>query len=160
MKTFFRVATTLAALSLSAGFALAHDYKAGTLEIRHPWSKATFKGAPVGGGYMSITNSGSEPDRLVKVTSDISGMIQIHEMRVQNGMMKMGQVPGGAEIKPGETVEFAPGGLHVMIMGLKAPLTAGEKIKATLTFEKAGDVPVEFSIEAVKPGAVDHSQHP
>lgn len=146
MTIFARVTTALIALVLSATFAFAHGYKVGSLEIHHPWSKAMNTGAKTGGGFMKITNHGTEPDRLIKISSDVAGLIQVHEMKVDNGMMTMGEIPGGLEIAPGATVELAPGAIHVMFMGVKQPFKEGEKVKAVLTFEKAGDVAVEFSV--------------
>lgn len=159
MTKFTRVFATLLAIALSATLALAHGYKLGSLEIKHPWAKATVEGAPVAGGFLTVVNTGTEPDRLVKVSADAAGMIQIHEMKVEDGVMKMGEIPGGIEIAPGATVELKPGGLHVMFMGLKAPFKEGETVKAVLTFEKAGDIAVEFKIEAASKGGQDHKQH-
>lgn len=158
MTMFTRVFATLATLALSATLSLGHDYKVGTLEIAHPWAKATVTGQPVAGGFMKIVNNGTEPDRLIKVTSGVSDMIQVHEMKVENGVMKMGEIPDGLEIAPGATIELKPGGLHVMFMGIKTPFKDGESVKAVLTFEKAGDVEVEFKVEAAK-GAQDHGNH-
>lgn len=156
MTTFIRVFATLLALVFSATLALAHGYKLGNLEIKHPWAKATISGQPVAGGFMKITNNGTEPDRLLKITSGVSDMIQIHEMKVEDGIMKMGEIPGGLEIAPGATVELKPGALHVMFMGIKAPFKEGETVKATLTFEKAGTIGVEFKVDAAKPGDDAH----
>lgn len=156
MKTFTRVLAALIAIAFSATLALAHGYKIGNLEIKHPWAKATVEGAPVAGGFLKIVNTGTEADRLVKVTSDVSGTIQLHDMKVEDGIMKMGQVPGGIEIAPGATVELKPGGLHVMFMGIKAPFREGESVKAVLTFEKAGEVAVEFKVDAADKGGEDH----
>lgn len=147
MTILARVTAALIALVLSATFAFAHEFKVGNLEIHHPWSKAMNPGAKAGGGFMTIINHGTEPDRLVKVSADVAGLIQIHEMKVDNGMMTMAEIPGGLEIAPGATVELAPGALHVMFMGVKTPFKEGEMFKAVLTFEKAGDVAVEFKVE-------------
>ncbi|UVC10106.1 copper chaperone PCu(A)C [Rhizobium sp. TH2] len=151
-----RVIVTLIALILSTTPVFAHDYKAGDLEIRHPWSKAMNPGAKTGGGFMTITNHGTEPDRLIKISSDVADLIQVHEMKVDNGMMTMGEVPGGLEIAPGATVELTPGAIHVMFMSVKQPFKEGEKIKAVLTFEKAGDVEVEFKVEPANKGDDGH----
>lgn len=163
--TYIRILTALT-LSLSAlvSSALAHDYKIGSLAIDHPWTRATPGGAKVGGGYMTITNMGGETDRLVAGTADFAGMIEIHEMAMKDGVMRMRRLPAGLEIPPGETVELKPGGYHVMFMQLKAPLVEGDPVTATLTFEKAGSIDLEFAVEPV--GArgsdahkMDHSGH-
>jgi hypothetical protein len=138
-------------LSLAAGAAAAQEFKAGSLEIDHPWSRATPKGAKVAAGYLTIKNSGTAPDRLVSGTSPVAGKFEIHEMSMDKGVMKMRPVPEGVEVKPGETVELKPNSFHFMIMDLKQPIVRGKPFKASLTFEKAGPVEVEF--EVVAPGA-------
>ena len=127
----------------------ARDYKAGTLEIGDPWSRVTPKGSTVGAGYMTIKNTGSTPDRLIGGSADVAAKFEVHEMKMESGVAKMRPVQGGLEIKPGETVELKPGSLHAMFVGLKKPLTAGEHVKATLTFEKAGKVNVEYDVRAM-----------
>jgi copper(I)-binding protein len=129
--------------------ALAHEFKIGDLEIDHPWSRATPPGAQVAGGYFTIVNHGSEADRLVSVTSDISAKAEVHEMGVKDGVMTMRPVEGGVEIPAGGKGELKPGGYHQMLMGLKRPAKQGESFPATLTFEKAGSVTVEFQVEAI-----------
>ena len=104
------------------------------------------KGASVAAGYMTIKNNGSTPDRLIEGSSDVSSKFELHEMKMENGIAKMRPVRGGLEIKPSETVEFKPGSLHVMFAGLKKPLSAADKFKATLVFEKAGPVGVEYDV--------------
>ncbi|WP_020180688.1 copper chaperone PCu(A)C [Methylopila sp. M107] len=134
---------------LVASGAVAHDYKAGDLAIEHPWSRATTPGAKVGGGFLTVTNGGSAPDRLLAVSAAFAAKVEIHESLEQDGVAKMREIEGGVEIKPGETVAFAPGGKHLMFLGLTQPLAKGEKVKGELTFEKAGKVDVEFVVEAV-----------
>jgi hypothetical protein len=157
MRFFSRllVAVTLAAI---ATIASAHDYTKGTLKIDHPWSRATPHGAQVAGGYLAIENTGTSADRLVSITSEIAGRVEVHEMTVQNGVMKMRPLARGLEIKPGATAKFEPGGFHVMFMNLKRPLKEGEKFKGTLVFEKAGPLDVEFTVEAMgaRPGRMQH----
>ena len=146
-----RTALIIAALSaaLATSPALAHDYTVGSLKIDHPWARATPKGASVGGGYMKITNSGATPDRLVSGKTDVASRFEIHEMSMDNGVMKMRPVVQGIEIKPGQTIELKPGSYHVMFVGLKKPLAQGEPVKATLVFEKAGKVDVTFTVEGI-----------
>ena len=145
-----RTAFVSAILALSLALpAQAEDVVAGSLKVSAPWARATPKGAAVGAGYMTITNSGSAPDRLVGGSAEIAGEFEIHEMTMDKGVMRMRPLANGLEIKPGQTVEFKPGGNHVMFVDLKKPLTKGDRIKATLTFEKAGKVEVEFTVEGI-----------
>src|SRR5262245_46403625 len=127
----------------------AGDYKAGSLDISDPWSRATPKGASVAAGYMKIKNKGSTPDRLIEGSSDVAAKFEVHEMKMEDGVAKMRAVKGGLEIKPGETVELKPGSFHVMFVGVKKPLGAGDHFKGTLVFEKAGPVSVEYDVRAM-----------
>lgn len=147
--------------------AMAHDYTVGALKIERPWARATPKGAGIGGGYLTVTNTGSTPDRLVGGSSAVSKGFEVHEMSMDNGVMKMRMLPKGLEIKPGETVTFKPGGYHVMFVGLHHQLMPGQHFKATLQFEHAGNVDVEFAVEglgAMKPdsaaGGAAHDSKP
>jgi len=136
--------------------AQAADYDIGTIHITQPWARATPKGASSGAAYMTITNNGKTPDRVSCVSSDLSTKCQIHSMTMENGVMKMRPVEGGLEIKPGETITLKPAGLHVMLVNLKQALEPGKMVAATLQFEKAGTVKVEFPIAAIgasAPGA-------
>lgn len=143
---------TWRALALAALFAStaawAHEYELGALEIDHPWARATPPGAEAAGAYMTIKNEGAEPDRLIGAAFAGAAVTQIHEMVMDDGVMRMGEVAGGLPIPPGETVRLEPGGYHVMLMGLKAPLVEGGKVPLTITFEKAGSIEVELAIEA------------
>jgi copper(I)-binding protein len=146
-----RLAIFIAAM-LAAALALpahAGDTVAGSVKISAPWTRATPKGAQVGAGYMTITNKGSAPDRLVGGASEVASDFEIHEMRMDNGVMRMRQITNGLEIKPGQSVELKPGGNHVMFLGLKQPLAQGEHVKATLAFEKAGKVDIDFTVESI-----------
>jgi periplasmic copper chaperone A len=107
------------------------------------------KGATVGGGYFTITNTGNAADRLVGGTSDVSNRFEIHEMSMEKGVMKMREMTSGIEIKPGQTVRFEPSGYHIMFVGLKQPLKEGDHIKATLQFAKAGHASVDFVVESM-----------
>lgn len=125
--------------------------KIGNLEIDTIWARGTPPGAKVGGGFMRIRNTGKESDRLIGFSSPLAKRGEVHEMAVTNGVMMMREIKG-LEIKPGETVELKPGGYHVMFMDLTGPLKAGEPVKGTLTFEKAGTVEVLFPVS--QPGAM------
>jgi copper(I)-binding protein len=136
----------LASLALSAR---ADDFKVGAIEISRPWARATPKGATVAGGYLKITNTGNEVDRLVGGSSPVAGRLEIHQMSMNNGVMQMRPVLGGLELKPGESLELKPGSYHIMLMDLKHPVVQKQPIKASLVFEKAGAVEVEFAVEPV-----------
>lgn len=144
-----RLAFAAIATLAFGGTAVAQDYTAGPLKIEQPWTRATPAGAKVAGGYVAVTNTGATPDRLLGGSSEIAGKVEIHEMAVNNGVMTMRGLPDGVELKPGAKIEMKPGGYHIMFMDLKRQLKEGEKIKGTLSFEKAGPVPVEFSVQSV-----------
>ena len=146
---------------------LAAEYDVGSMHITQPWSRATPKGATSGAGYMTITNKGTSPDKVSCVSDDASAQCQIHSMTMEGGVMKMRPVEGGLEIKPGQTITLKPGGFHVMFVDLKHPLEQGKTVKATLKFDNAGTVDVEYPVMAVgaaAPGAAAGSgmkmQHP
>ena len=139
----------LALLLAGSPAAFAADVKAGDLVITQPWSRATPGGAKTGAGYLTIENKGSAPDRLVAVSGDVAGRIEVHEMAVNNGVMTMRPLEKGLVIEPGKTVALAPGGYHLMLMELKSPLKQGDKLPVTLEFEKAGKVAVTFEVQAV-----------
>lgn len=157
MKFFYSLA--VAALALSATVATAHEFKAGPLKIGHPWSRATPAGAKVGGGYLSIENTGSAPDRLVSISVPFAARAEIHEMATKDGIMTMRPLEQGVEVPAGAKVEFKPGGYHIMFMELKQPLKQGEMMKGTLTFEKAGSVDVEFKVDAIAAKGSDEGAH-
>jgi copper(I)-binding protein len=146
--TFASIAA-VAAFALMASFARAEDVKAGDLVISQAWSRATPNGAKVGGSYLTIENKGTAPDKLIGASSDVAASIQVHEMSMTDGTMKMRPIEGGLTIDPGKTVKLAPGGYHLMMMDLKNPLKQGDKLAITLEFEKAGKVPVSFDVMGV-----------
>jgi len=134
--------------SLLGAPARAEEVKAGDL-ISQAWSRATPRGAKTGGGFLTIENKGSAPDRLVAVSGDFADKIEVHEMAVKNGVMTMRAVENGLTIEPGKTVTLAPGGYHLMMLDLKAPLKQGDKLPVTLQFEKAGTVVVTLDVQGV-----------
>ena len=136
--------------------AAAGDYDVGSIHISQPWSRATPKGAASGAGYMTLTNNGTTPDRVSCVSDDASAQCQIHSMTMEGGVLFMRPVEGGLEIKPGESVMLKPGGNHIMFLSLKRPLEQGGTVKATLKFEHAGTIDVEYPVLAIgapAPGA-------
>lgn len=150
----------IAITAMAIGAAFAADYKVGDLEIVNPQARATLPGAPVSGGYMVIRNTGNAPDRLISASVDFAGKTEIHEMAMENDIMKMRELADGLEIPAGGEVVLKPGGYHVMFMKLQEQLKEGESRKATLVFEKAGPVEVEFLVENIATmKKMDHSDH-
>jgi hypothetical protein len=150
MKQLSRIlALTAVAITVLAAPARAEDVKAGDLVITQAWTRATPNGAKIGGGYVTIENKGTTPDRLVGGAGDIAGKVEIHEMAMDNGVMKMRQLDKGLVIEPGKTVKFAPGGYHLMLQELKGPFKQGDKVPVTLQFEKAGKVAVSLDVQGV-----------
>jgi copper(I)-binding protein len=127
----------------------AGEVKAGDLVITQAWSRATPGGAKIGGGYLTIENKGSAPDRLIGGSADIAGKVEVHEMAMNNGVMTMRPLDKGLTIEPGKTVKLAPGGYHLMMFDLKGPLKQGDKLPVTLEFEKAGKVAVSLDVQGV-----------
>jgi copper(I)-binding protein len=136
-----------------AGAETAKSYKVGAIVIETPWARATPGGAKVAGGYMRITNTGSEPDRLIGGTLPGVGRFEVHQMSMSGDVMRMRPVENGLEIKPGQSVELKPGGLHVMFTDLKTGLKEGQVVKGTLRFEKAGTVEIEYAVRGIGAGA-------
>ncbi len=124
-------------------------YMSGDIMIEQPWSPATPRGATTAAAYMTIMNHGSSVDTLLGATSP-AGKLDLHQMSMANGIMSMRPVSGGVTIPAGSTVALGPqGGYHFMLTDLKAPLTEGARVPATLIFTKAGQVPVELSVAAI-----------
>ena len=157
--------SALALLALAAictGPASAQQIKVGDLVLDHAWARATPGGAKVGGGYLTIENKGTTPDKLIGGSSPAAGKIEVHEMAMNNNVMTMRPVKDGLPIPAGQSVTLAPGGYHIMLMGLKAPLKKGDKVPVTLSFEKAGEVKVTLDVQGVgatssSSGQMDHS---
>lgn len=145
------------AKSAAAPVAGSDTWKAGDLLVASPWTRATPGGAKIAGGYLKITNNGKVADRLVGATTANADRVEIHEMSMTDGVMKMRPLADGLTVKPGETVELKPGGFHMMFMDIKQPLKQGEALKATLTFEKAGQLDVVFNVNAI--GATTQPAH-
>jgi periplasmic copper chaperone A len=146
----------LGAVLLLGVAAQAADYDAGPIHIAQVWARTTPKGASSAAAYLTVTNSGTVPDRMSCAGSDAAAECAIHTMSMENGVMKMRPVEGGLEIRPGETVTLKPGADHLMLTKLKHPLETGNTFAATLQFEKAGivkvDVPI-LAMGAAAPGA-------
>lgn len=111
-------------------------------------------GKPMGGmgaAYFLVENGGSEADRLIAASADVSDVVEIHEIADNNGVMEMRPLTDGVEIPAGETVALEPGGYHIMLIGLKHDLNAGDTFDLTLTFERAGEVVVPVTVQSAAP---------
>jgi copper(I)-binding protein len=127
----------------------------GDLEVTDAWARVMLPGQPTGGGYITITNRGSEADRLVAASSPAAGKVEIHTMAVVDDVMVMRPAGGALEIPAGGTVEMKPGGMHLMFMQVSKPFRDGEEIAVSLEFETAGKVAVVLPVRASS-GAPDH----
>jgi copper(I)-binding protein len=115
------------------------------LSVEAPMSRAAAAGDN-GAAFLTIVNRTAAPDRLLSAASDVAQMVELHETLDEDGVMKMRPRPEGFEIPAGERVALAPGGKHIMLMGLVAPLEAGKTFDLTLNFERAGAVRVTVPI--------------
>ncbi len=116
---------------------LAKRSRLSDLEISGGFAKAMLPGQPVGGGFFTVKNNGKTDDRLLSVTSPVSGEVQIHEMETKDNVMRMRQLKDGIAIAAGETVKLEPGNLHLMFQKVKTPFKQGDTVPVTLTFERA-----------------------
>ena len=148
MKRFF---SSVIFLFMGCGLVWAHEFTQGTLVIDHPWARPSLGASPNGVVYMIITNKGDVADKLLTVGGNVAEKVELHTTLMDGDVMRMRPVPDGVEILPGQTVEIAPGGLHVMLMGLSAPLKEGDRFSLALMFERAGSVNVDVHVES-KPG--------
>lgn len=174
-------AATLASAGLSAAFAQTHGgsghggsphgssapapsspavFRIGTLVIEAPWTRATPGGAKVAGGFMTIRNTGTMPDRLVGGTFPGAPRVEVHEMAMADGMMRMRELSGGLDIPAGGSVQLRPGGYHMMFMDLSEPVRTGSALKGTLVFEKAGTIEIAYDVAPVgAPGPAGAMRH-
>jgi copper(I)-binding protein len=141
-------ATVLAALAvLQLAPARAEYYNVGTITISEPWSRVPPAGAKVAVGYLTVTNTGREPDRLVGGTIAIAEKLELHETTLVDGVMQMRELTTGLVLEPGQTVQFRPGSHHMMFAGLRQRPKLGDRIRGTLVFEKAGTAEIEYHVE-------------
>ena len=143
---------------LSGTGAAAHEFKLGALKIGHPWARPTVPGQSTGGAYLSVHNTGNTPDRLLGASSPVAQRVEVHEMRMDGDVMRMREMPT-LDLAAGQRVALAPGGLHLMLTGLKAPLKVGDKLPLKLRFEKAGQIAVLLHVENKPAAAADGHKH-
>lgn len=143
----------------------------GVLHAERGWIRATPPNAPVAGGYVTLRNAGVADDRLVSITSPAAARVEMHEMRMDGASMQMRALPEGVAVRAGETLEFKPGGSHLMFIGPTRTLRAGEQVEVTLRYAKAPTQTMRFAVQplgsSVAPAASmdmparegGHSQH-
>jgi len=144
--TKIRLFAATACLFAATAFAQAQSFNAGAIEIGHPYARSTASGQSTGGGFLTLTNQGDAADRLLSASAEVSERVELHSMKMEGTVMRMRQVDA-IDVPAGQRVELKPGGLHIMFIGLKAPLKEGERFPMTLRFEKAGEVKVDVAIE-------------
>lgn len=149
------------ALALIVSGAAAQSQAKGGLRVESAWSRATPGNSRDGAAYFRVVNNGTAADRLIGVSTPLADKADAHETKMEDGVMKMRPLDRPT-VAPGQTLEFKPGGAHIMLLGLKHPLKEGESFPLVLTFEKAGDVSVEVKVEragAARMTTMDHSGH-
>ncbi len=153
-------------LMTAAALAMCALSAAAQVDVQNAWARATVKGQSATGAFMLIT--AKEGAKLVGGSSPLAGVTQVHEMKMEGGVMKMAEVKGGLDLPAGKTVELKPGGYHVMLMDLKEPLAKDTTLALTLVFKDAKGVEskqeLKVPVAAVAPGgkpapAMDHSAH-
>lgn len=157
MSTLTAVTSVL--VMLAAIPALANDFRVGSLSIGNAWSRATPRGATTGAGYLKITKTGTESDRLLGGSVEVAAGLELHRTSLAEGVASMRPLEGGLEIQAGETVELKPGAAHMMLVNLKGPLKEGMRFSGTLVFEKAGTTRVEFVVLQVGSSGHRHHEH-
>jgi copper(I)-binding protein len=153
----------LPALMAFAAFAAtpasAHGYKVGALEVSHPWARETPPGATTGAGFLAVKNTGTTDDRLVAVEIADAAKVEIHQSLTEDGVARMRPLENGVALPAGQETALKPGGIHLMIIGLKGGLAQGDRVPATLVFEKAGRLAIEISVEEMGYGAAAEHSH-
>lgn len=152
MKPISRIAAGVFALALATPIA-AQTVSRGDLSIANAWTRQTAPRQANGGGFMTIANRAKRADRLVGGSSPVAAKVEIHTMSMDGGIMRMRPLPDGLAVPAGGRVELKPGGYHIMLIGLKAPLRLGTQVPVTLRFQHGGSVTVQLKVEQVSHGA-------
>ncbi len=151
-----RILSLVAVLLLLPLTAMAQDVTVGDITVEQPWARASAGQAPNGAAFLTLTNSGSAADYLVSASGDVAERVELHEHSMKDGVMQMRPVEK-IEVVPGTPTMLKPGGYHVMLIGLKAPLKQDETFPLTLTFENAGAVTVTVTVGGVGAMSGGHS---
>lgn len=162
MRLRYTLSTLLAVLVASFGIVSAqHGTDTGTPHAGDHADQGDsghqqMEGISMGAFYFTITNNGEETDRLVMIETEMAHVVEIHDVEIEDGVMKMVPMHDGLEIEPGETITFEPGGYHVMLIGITESMLDGEDFQATLHFEHAGELEITVSIYALEPDEGEH----
>lgn len=148
MKLSLTLSACLLAM-LSMQSISADEYRLGHLQITDPYTRTTPPMAAVAGGFMTVTNNGTESDTFLGGNAGFVEAVEIHEMSMTDGIMKMRRLENGLQIAPNETVELKPGGYHLMLIKPSEPMKEGDKHKITLSFKQAGDIEVELEVKDI-----------
>ena len=150
-RRFVRAVAVAAILGLGLPAAAFAADSGSHIVVQNPWARASAAMSGNGAAFMTITNDGTAPDRLVSAASPVCEMAELHTHLMEGGVMKMRQIDG-VDVDPGTPTVLQPGGLHIMLMQLKTPLKEGGSFPVTLTFAKAGAVTVD--VKVLSPGAM------
>ena len=134
------------ALAVSSSALCDHGYRTESLRVIHPFARATPPGARTGAVFFTVDNASNQTDRLLRASTPIAAGVVLHQMAVDDGVMKMRAVPS-LEVRPGGRLELKPSGYHLMLLDLKQPLKIGEKFPLTLTFERGGAILLSIVVE-------------
>jgi hypothetical protein len=138
----------IALVLIGVGGATAHEYTSKSVTVAHPWARATPGGVKVGGAYLEMRAAAESGDRLIAAKSPVAGAAELHSHIMENGIARMRRVDA-IVVPAGKSVTLRPGGYHLMLTDLKAPLKEGDLLKLTLVFEKAGEIEVEATVEPI-----------
>ncbi len=133
------------------GPAAARSFVLGGIEVTGPWARASLPASADGGGFFTLTNKGTVPDRLIAASSPLAERVEIHFIKVVGDGLRMREREGGLALPPGTTLTLKPRGYHLLLTGLKAPLEPGSQAPVTLAFENAGKMDIELAVEAPGP---------
>ena len=161
MKYISHLMSILPLILLLGGQAYPQTSGQNTIVVERPWARATPAGAKNGAAYVTLINNGSTSDSLLSATTPVADKVQFHSASEENGVAHMREMRT-VEVAPGARVTFNPGGLHIMVVGLKQPLKEGQAFPLTLTFEKAGRVDVTVPVAkvgAMQGGSMDPKMH-
>jgi copper(I)-binding protein len=152
-------AFALFAAAALAATAQAAGHRQGGLEVAEAWSRPAAAGTN-GAGFMTVTNHGKAADTLTSVESPAAEKVEMHKTSMAGGIMSMKRLDAGLPLAPGESVTFAPGGYHLMLIRLTRPLKTGEVVPATLIFASGAKLKVEFPVRAAaEPADMHHMNH-